>query len=99
MAREEAFSFSETLPNYVVKQFTTRYITEVDAGPRNFVESAGYGHRRSRLSGRQGKLQEYSGKRPHAEGSAREERVLVERRIRQHAAGHHVALHERGLPW
>jgi hypothetical protein len=29
MAREEAFSFSETLPNYVVKQFTTRYITEV----------------------------------------------------------------------
>jgi hypothetical protein len=29
MAREEAYSFSETLPNYVVKQFTTRYITEV----------------------------------------------------------------------
>jgi hypothetical protein len=29
MAREEAFSFSETLPNYVVKQFTTRYVTEV----------------------------------------------------------------------
>jgi hypothetical protein len=28
MAREEAFSFSETLPNYVVKQFTTRYETE-----------------------------------------------------------------------
>jgi hypothetical protein len=25
--REEAFSFSETLPNYVVKQFTTRYAT------------------------------------------------------------------------
>jgi hypothetical protein len=29
MARDEAFSFSETLPNYVVKQFTTRYVTEV----------------------------------------------------------------------
>ena len=28
MAREEAFSFSETLPNYVVKQFTTRFQTE-----------------------------------------------------------------------
>jgi hypothetical protein len=27
MAREEAFSFSETLPNYVVKQFTTRFQT------------------------------------------------------------------------
>jgi hypothetical protein len=27
-AREAAFSFSETLPNYVVKQFTTRYQTE-----------------------------------------------------------------------
>jgi len=26
-AREAAFSFSETLPNYVVKQFTTRYAT------------------------------------------------------------------------
>jgi hypothetical protein len=26
-AREEAFQFSETLPNYVVKQFTTRYAT------------------------------------------------------------------------
>ena len=28
MARDEAFSFSETLPNYVVKQFTTRFQTE-----------------------------------------------------------------------
>ena len=28
MAREEAFSFSETLPNYVVKQFTTRFQSE-----------------------------------------------------------------------
>jgi len=28
MAREEAFSFSETLPNYVVKEFTTRFQTE-----------------------------------------------------------------------
>jgi hypothetical protein len=27
-AREAAFSFSETLPNYVVKQFTTRYGTD-----------------------------------------------------------------------
>lgn len=31
-AREEAYSFSETLPNYVVKQFTTRYVTEVTRG-------------------------------------------------------------------
>jgi len=29
MAREEAFSFSETLPNYVVKQFTTRFQSEL----------------------------------------------------------------------
>jgi hypothetical protein len=28
-AREAVFSFSETLPNYVVKQFTTRYASEV----------------------------------------------------------------------
>lgn len=27
-AREEAFSFTETLPNYVVKQYTTRYVAE-----------------------------------------------------------------------
>jgi hypothetical protein len=31
-AREAAFSFSETLPNYVVKQFTTRYATAVARG-------------------------------------------------------------------
>jgi hypothetical protein len=31
-AREAAFSFSETLPNYVVKQFTTRYMTAVARG-------------------------------------------------------------------
>ena len=31
-AREAAFSFTETLPNYVVKQFTTRYATEVARG-------------------------------------------------------------------
>jgi hypothetical protein len=32
MAREQAFSFTETLPNYVVKQFTTRYETEAARG-------------------------------------------------------------------
>jgi hypothetical protein len=31
-AREAAYSFSETLPNYVVKQFTTRYQTEAAHG-------------------------------------------------------------------
>jgi hypothetical protein len=31
-AREAAFSFSETLPNYVVKQFTTRYATPAARG-------------------------------------------------------------------
>lgn len=31
-ARDAAFSFSETLPNYVVKQFTTRYATEAARG-------------------------------------------------------------------
>jgi len=31
-AREAAFSFNETLPNYVVKQFTTRYATAVARG-------------------------------------------------------------------
>jgi len=31
-AREAAFSFAETLPNYVVKQFTTRYETEAARG-------------------------------------------------------------------
>jgi hypothetical protein len=31
-AREAAFSFSETLPNFVVKQFTTRYQTEAAQG-------------------------------------------------------------------
>ena len=31
-AREAAFSFSETLPNYVVKQFTTRFQTEAARG-------------------------------------------------------------------
>jgi hypothetical protein len=31
-AREEAFSFSETLPNYTVKQFTTRFQTEAAHG-------------------------------------------------------------------
>ena len=31
-AREAAFSFSETLPNFVVKQFTTRYQTEAARG-------------------------------------------------------------------
>ena len=33
-ARDAAFSFSETLPNYVVKQFTTRYATETARGGR-----------------------------------------------------------------
>ena len=33
-ARAEAFSFSETLPNYVVKQFTTRYATSGSRGGR-----------------------------------------------------------------
>ena len=33
-AREEAFSFSETLPNYVVKQYTTRYATAASRGGR-----------------------------------------------------------------
>jgi hypothetical protein len=32
MAREEAFSFAQTLPNYIVKQFTTRYETEAARG-------------------------------------------------------------------
>jgi hypothetical protein len=32
MATDEAFSFSETLPNYVVKQFTTRYETGAARG-------------------------------------------------------------------
>jgi hypothetical protein len=31
-AREAAFSFAETLPNYVVKQFTTRYQTDTAHG-------------------------------------------------------------------
>jgi hypothetical protein len=31
-AREEAFSFTETLPNYVVKQYTTRYAAQVARG-------------------------------------------------------------------
>jgi hypothetical protein len=31
-AREAAFSFAETLPNYVVKQFTTRFATEAARG-------------------------------------------------------------------
>jgi hypothetical protein len=31
-AREAAFSFAQTLPNYVVKQFTTRYATEAARG-------------------------------------------------------------------
>jgi hypothetical protein len=31
-AREEAFSFTETLPNYVVKQYTTRYAAQVAHG-------------------------------------------------------------------
>jgi len=33
-AREAAFSFAETLPNYTVKQFTTRYETEAARGGR-----------------------------------------------------------------
>ncbi len=33
--REAAFSFSETLPNYVVKQFTTRYGTVATRGGRS----------------------------------------------------------------
>lgn len=32
MAREAAFSYSQTLPNYVVKQYTTRYETQVARG-------------------------------------------------------------------
>jgi hypothetical protein len=32
MARDAAFSFSETLPNYVVKQFTTRYEAQAVRG-------------------------------------------------------------------
>ncbi len=31
-AREEAFSFTETLPNYVVKQYTTRYAAQLARG-------------------------------------------------------------------
>jgi hypothetical protein len=31
-AREEAFSFTETLPNYVVKQYTTRYAARLARG-------------------------------------------------------------------
>jgi hypothetical protein len=31
-AREEAFSFTETLPNYVVKQYTTRYAAQLTRG-------------------------------------------------------------------
>jgi hypothetical protein len=31
-AREAAFSFAQTLPNYVVKQFTTRYATQAARG-------------------------------------------------------------------
>lgn len=31
-AREAAFAFTETLPNYVVKQFTTRYATQAATG-------------------------------------------------------------------
>ncbi len=31
-AREEAFAFTETLPNYVVKQYTTRYAAQVARG-------------------------------------------------------------------
>lgn len=31
-ARDEAFSFSETLPNYIVKQVTTRFATEAARG-------------------------------------------------------------------
>ena len=38
-AREEAFSFSETLPNYVVKQFTTRYATAAARGGRTSWQS------------------------------------------------------------
>lgn len=33
-AREAAFQFTETLPNYVVKQFTTRYQTDAAHGNR-----------------------------------------------------------------
>jgi hypothetical protein len=33
-AREAAFSFNDTLPNYVVKQYTTRYATSVARGGR-----------------------------------------------------------------
>jgi hypothetical protein len=33
-AREAAFSFSETLPNYIVKQYTTRYATGAARGGR-----------------------------------------------------------------
>ncbi len=33
-ARDEAFTFSETLPNYVVKQYTTRYVTTGVRGDR-----------------------------------------------------------------
>ena len=31
-AREAAFSFTETLPNYVVKQYTTRYAAQAARG-------------------------------------------------------------------
>ena len=34
-AREAAFSFSDTLPNYVVKQFTTRYATATQRNGRS----------------------------------------------------------------
>jgi hypothetical protein len=38
-AREAAFSYSETLPNYVVKQFTTRYQTALARGGRTSWET------------------------------------------------------------
>ncbi len=38
-ARDAAFSFSETLPNYVVKQYTTRYATTAARGGRTSWEA------------------------------------------------------------
>ena len=41
-AREAAFSFTETLPNYVVKQFTTRYAAQVGARRQDLLAGAGH---------------------------------------------------------
>ena len=98
MAREEAFSFSETLPNYVVKQFTTRYSRgrrrEADTSWRALdTVTADVVYQ----DGKESYKNFLVNGRPPREAPEKT-RVLVERRIRQHAAGHYVAHHECGLP-